>query len=340
MIVATLEVEEKARADLKAVLIELSTTKASQLARKELGDDLSFEGGVVFFSRILRLFHALNETEIEDLSYQRATQITSVAIQARDLFRNIATFSVTKYASNPIAQRDAFIIQARDAYDSMFETVAPALSFLIRKGTDFERLEEQARSTLERIELRAKESQGELEGSLAEARQTVLEVRKIAQEAGVSQHAVHFKGEADLDAASAKPWLVATVTTAGATLVIGGALLLRYLYVDPILTPSQSVQVAIPKIFVFSLLISVTVWCGKTYRAYRHNVIVNRHRQNALATFQAFAEAAGDEATKNAVLLQATQCIFTPQPTGYISAENEGQMPQVLEIVRSLGKAG
>jgi hypothetical protein len=88
------------------------------------------------------------------------------------------------------------------------------------------------------------------------------------------------------------------------------------------------------------MLLSASVWCGKSYRAYRHNAVVNRHRQNALATFEAFAKAASDAETKNAVLLQATQCIFSPQQTGYVSGEPETAMPQVLEIVRNVGKSG
>jgi len=110
---------------------------------------------------------------------------------------------------------------------------------------------------------------------------------------------------------------------------------------DTLRNPSRSTTspAPIPKIFIFSILLSAAVWCGKTYRAYRHNAVVNRHRQNALATFEAFAKAASDVETKNAVLLQATQCIFSPQQTGYVSGEPESALPPVLEIVRNLGKS-
>ena len=74
------------------------------------------------------------------------------------------------------------------------------------------------------------------------------------------------------------------------------------------------------------------------YRAHRHNFVINRHRLNALSTFEAFAKATDDQQIKNAVLLQATQCIFGPQPTGYISGESESEgYPQILEIVRGMG---
>ena len=80
---------------------------------------------------------------------------------------------------------------------------------------------------------------------------------------------------------------------------------------------------------------------AKIYRAYRHNCTINTHRQNALMTFEMFTNAAKDEQTKNAVLLQATQSIFSPQPTGYLSGDSEqGSNPQILEIIKNIGSGG
>jgi hypothetical protein len=63
---------------------------------------------------------------------------------------------------------------------------------------------------------------------------------------------------------------------------------------------------------------------------------------NALRTFETFARAANDDTTKNAVLIQATQCIFTPQQTGYVTQESDSSgFSQVVEVVRGIaGKTG
>ncbi len=64
--------------------------------------------------------------------------------------------------------------------------------------------------------------------------------------------------------------------------------------------------------------------------------MVNRHRQNALSTFEAFVKAASDDDTKNAVLLRATEAIFSLAPSGYVERQSEGQMtPQVIEVLRA-----
>jgi hypothetical protein len=75
----------------------------------------------------------------------------------------------------------------------------------------------------------------------------------------------------------------------------------------------------------------------RTYRAHRHNYVINKHRQNALQTFRAFSQQANaDPATKSAVLLQATQCIFAPQATGYTTQEADSNYSPIIEIVRAV----
>lgn len=116
------------------------------------------------------------------------------------------------------------------------------------------------------------------------------------------------------------------------------ALLTIYLYAAGLLQVSQEtlIQLAVAKLILFSLLYFAIVWCGKNYRAHQHNAVINKHRRNALRTFQAFAKAASDEQTNNAVLLKATEAIFLPGTSGYISGESESQgSTQILEILRS-----
>ncbi len=192
--------------------------------------------------------------------------------------------------------------QARDNYDGIFSNVSPSIAFGVRRGTDFARLEQQAKDVVAKpVEM--KESNEETSKTILEnARGVIEEVRRIAEEAGVSQRAYYFKSEADKNELEAKPWLYSTIGLALVTAALSVGLTVRYLFVLPTLTPSQSVQLAIPKLFLFSLLLSATIWTGRTYRAHRHNAVVNRYRQNALASFEAFAQAAsGDQETKSAV---------------------------------------
>src|SRR5579862_7415108 len=111
---ATLEQENAVRSELKTSLDALAKLKAADLARKDLGPELNFESGVIFFSRTLHLFQALAEADLDGVSYQRLVQLRDVARPTLERFIQIQNFRLGSYASNPIGQRDQFISQIRD----------------------------------------------------------------------------------------------------------------------------------------------------------------------------------------------------------------------------------
>ena len=97
------------------------------------------------------------------------------------------------------------------------------------------------------------------------------------------------------------------------------------------------------KIIVISLIYFAAIWASRNYRAHRHLNVVNSHRQNALMTFQTFVKAAGDEdkETKNAVLLEATRCIFSPTSTGYLGGDQETPSSSIVEVLtKTVGSVG
>ena len=95
------------------------------------------------------------------------------------------------------------------------------------------------------------------------------------------------------------------------------------------------------RIILLSLLYFGMVWSSKNYLAHRHNVVVNKHRANALKTFQSFVEGAeGDSQTKNAVLIQATTAVFSPQKSGFLRKESEAQAPnRIIEILQNISSS-
>ena len=64
--------------------------------------------------------------------------------------------------------------------------------------------------------------------------------------------------------------------------------------------------------------------------------MVNKHRQNALTTFETFSNASGsDTQTKNAVLIEATHTIFSNQQTGYMTADKDQESSsKIIEIIK------
>jgi ElaB/YqjD/DUF883 family membrane-anchored ribosome-binding protein len=234
---ATLEQENSVRSELKASLDSLAKLKAADLARRDLGPELNFELGIIFFTRTLHLFHALAEADLDGVSYQRLVQLRDQARASLERFVRIQNFRLGSYASNPIGQRDQFINDVRDSYDAVFEAAAPVIAYTIRRGTDFEKLEAEAKEILDRLSQSSAEHEEKLKKSTEIAEQMVESVRRIVQEAGVSQHFIHFKNEAESSEKQAKPWLYTTIGIAVAAVVAGSLILWRYLYDIPKLHP-------------------------------------------------------------------------------------------------------
>ncbi|WHZ29441.1 MAG: hypothetical protein OJF51_004243 [Nitrospira sp.] len=154
-----------------------------------------------------------------------------------------------------------------------------------------------------------------------EADAVLQAVRKVAEEQGVSQQAIYFKNEADNHESESKVWLKRTVWLTIGLAAYAAATL--FLHKVPILEPAnayETVQLAASKVVIFVTISYFLILSAKNYVAHRHNSVVNRHRQNALATYTALVKAAGEEATRDVVLAKAADCIFSAQSTGFAKA--------------------
>lgn len=334
---ATLEQQQKKREELEKNLNELTGITPESLVKKaELGTALSFEEGLPYFQRTLKLFTDLRNVKLDEISFTALNQLNNVATQALTEFNNIKSFSIEEHPQNTKDARDQLIEVIRDKYDSYYQTVTPHVAYSIRKGTDFESLENQARDTLEELKKLKNGIIEEQTKSKKESDSILESMRKAAAEAGVSQHAIYFKQEAEEHEKKSVNWLKATYLLAIGTVLYAICATILYFYLQQSLDFNHMIHLAIAKILIFTVLYYATIWCGKNYRSYLHNYIANKHRQNSLSTFQAFVKATDDESTKNAVLLRATEAIFNVGQTGFVSSEQDSQgSPQILEIIRA-----
>lgn len=336
---ATLEQENEKRQELGKVLADLAEIKPEDLVRDDdLGRELNFAAGQPYFTRTLRLFRDLRESNLDTVPFNALNQLTNIARQALSQFKQVQQFSLQQHPQNPGEVRDGVINQIRDSYDNYFQQAAPIIAYSVRKGTDFEQLENNARETLAHLKSIVTEQEKSRVAMLSEVEGTLEKIRRAAQEVGVAQHATHFKEQADDHKVAANRWLWTTAILGAMSLAFAIGSFLYYLSILSTLTASQAIQLAVGKLIIFSVLFSGVFWTARIYRAHRHNYVVNKHRQNALSTFETFAKAANDDQTKSAVLIQATQCIFSLQHTGYLSQESDSTSgyPQVLEIVRGI----
>ena len=323
------------RKRLSDALSELSSIDVDALKRTDdLGRELDFSKGTVVFERTLSLFRKLAESNLDSLPTPTLSRLADTVEQARNDFNGIREFTTNQ--GNPATVRDTLIHNIESQYESRFSTVAPIIAYSVRIATDFARMETRAAETVNRLRSLEKEAAAKAEETEQKTEAALRSVREAAAKIGVSQHSTHFAKEARAHEERKKRWQRATV---GITAGLFGLACLNFWWVwndASVATTGEIVQVALAKILLFAVLSYGLVWSSRIFRAESHNVVVNQHRQNALNSFETFVSAAGDESTKEAVLLQATRSIFAHQPSGFASEGNEsGSSSQLTEVVRS-----
>ncbi|MGD1044507.1 MAG: hypothetical protein ABR936_04145 [Bacteroidota bacterium] len=326
---------------IKTTIDRLLNTDIEKFIRKEdLGKELSFEEIRPTIIEMLNIFRKLQNCTFETFPDQFLSEIAGRIKAINDLFNNMLSFSPTQNAQ-PINERNGIFRQFQDRYRELFVFVVPALVNI----KDNDQLFESAKGKIQKALIDAEEQLKILQNAGKEAQQTLDALKQASGQVAISKYSTVFEREAEQHEKSAIKWLIATVVVALLTIAWGlsAQYIFRWIYgsLQSGDTP-MLIQYAISKLIILSALYYALVWCARIYGAHRHNNVINRHRQNALNTFEAFVHATeGDPTTKNAVLLQATQSIFSGQHTGFVSKESESESPnKIIEILRNVSSSG
>lgn len=311
-------------------LVELDT---KLLNRPELGQ-LSFAEAMPLFEKLIDLYRQINVDDLTSLSRSALTRIRESANADYAVVTQIEKFDIGQ--SNPKSARDNIIATIDSNYDRAFEQLRDSISFFQKKTMDFGALDRSLRAAIQGGQDAVAKAIGELTSSGAEAQSILENIRKAAAEQGVSQQAVYFKNQADLHEKQAAIWL-----TRVRNLVISFGLLALaavVLVLLKVLVASDATAVAqliAAKVLLFGTLAFAVSLSAKIYAAHAHNEVVNRHRQNSLATFKSLVDAASHASERDVVLSKAADSIFSPASTGF-QKEDGGDSVSISSLVNSL----
>lgn len=156
---------------------------------------------------------------------------------------------------------------------------------------------------------------------------------------GIAAHADMMKSEAECHKVRAIQWGAATF------IICVGVVFLIWHYGKKAVPESSAstgvaLQMAVVKIALVSICMFVIFFCGRACQSHMHNATVNRHRYNALRTWELFIEGGRlDEATYDTLLLYVAQAIFAPQRTGFIGRDPAvSAMSPAIGIVKEMTK--
>lgn len=306
----------------------------ASIARKDdLGKQLAFTDAVPVAEGIVRLFRQTSDEVLQESPEHLRVVAQNHANTCWNTIKTILTFSADQ-TGNVAADRLSLIEQLKQQYTQAFTDLAPVLAYAANRERDASEIEAQVQAVLA-------DAQGALDhiGEIRGQSETVLEeVRKLAAKAGVATQATYFDDQATAYAAAADKWQTQTYWMAGA---LGSFALLTWglgYLMDPPSDPYQAVQLGVSKVLIFSTLAFVLFLSARTLMAHRHNEVVNRHRNNALKTFNALADAATSEQTREVVLTHASACIYAPQESGFTKPGAGQTGPSLVEVLpRILG---
>lgn len=334
MIIGNVELHEEASSSI----LRIQQFDTHDLAREsDLGTSLDFKDAIQPAQQLVDLYNRLSIKALDDFPDAQLTVIRDNANADYKLFSQILEFSPKQ--QNPHGVRQTYIDQIIAAYPTAFQQLHPFISYSLHRSADFQRLDTEARATLQSIEDKAQKITEQLAGHESEAQRVLDEIRNVAAEEGVTQQAAHFRAESEHHETEAENWRKKTINLSW--LLGAFAVVSLFLHKIPFLAPTNTydtVQLGISKILIFAVIAYVLFLSARNFLNHKHNAILNKHRQNALMTHKALIEASGDSGVREAIMLQAASCIFSPQSTGYAGANGSNEVSAPKSMVEILSK--
>ena len=298
----------------------------------ELGSQFSFQAAASDIGCIVGICKRLSPANINFLPYDVLTRVHKCLGKVRESVKLVQDFNLrTTYGNTHVNVHSQYIGTVRSACEEAFNILAPCLLSGVGQEEDFKKLQDA-------VMARAGELQRGLETSTKEANDLLAQIRKTAAEQGVSQQAAFFKQEADMHMAEAENWkkMVWWTTCILFALAIGSI----FLPIIPGMDAVDPWQLSLSKTLVFVVLGYALFFCAKNYAAHQHNAVVNRHRQNALMTYEALVKANKNPENADIVLTHAAKFIYAPQDSGYTRGGNSDSGGISIESFRRIaGKA-
>lgn len=325
------EIQEEAIESLERV----QKFEVEQLPRKaDLGTGLNFQKAVGPARTLIELYNQLPASALSFMPENFQQQVKQQADADFQKLNQPLEFDPSTEA-NPAQVRDNYVNAIAAAYQPAFTKLHPFIAYGVSRVADFQRLETDARAAVQAARDDAAKLIGQLEESKGEAAQILEEVRRVAAEQGVSQQAIFFKDESAGHQTLADAWESRTMWAAGGLGLYAIASL--FIHKIPLLipkTPYDAFQLLSSNVLIFGVLSYLFFLADNNFLSHKHNSIVNKHRQNALMTFKALADAAGSEESRDVVLTHAASSIFSPQDTGYTkSGSPNGVGRSLIEIM-------
>lgn len=313
----------------------LTDFNVSEYVRLEtLGEKYGFKEVDNLFHQIKLLSSKLLQTDLIGIPRRKLDSVNDHVDRLSNALKNIKEFDPDKPKNGDKA---SLINNLDDAYFDYFQSVLPIIAYNVLSSDYISNVQASTQELLSEIEKKKVEISNKSEEFSNNADHILKSIKDTAAESGVTRHSKIFADEASDHKKWANIWFGGIVVY----LIATGFVIYLIWDITPTIQNSnlyQIVQYSLLKVIIFSVLYYLLIFIMKNYNAHRHNFIVNKHKQNALSTFETFVRSTTSTEIKDAVLLQTTQAIFSNQISGYLKNESEDNSPnKFIEIIRNIG---
>lgn len=311
-----------------SAILDWRGRKDELIVRRDWGDQ-SFEDLKPILERIFKMTDDLSSSPVELIDDSILSNLNNHLDRVVDVFRQIDGLGTSEMVNN----RDVIADEVRGIEEMIrlhYRNEVPWLA--IYSGTS-ERWLSAARDE----QKRTKEVREETERQLEAAKDAAKVARESAGKAGAAEFTGAFRDQANSADASSSVWLWATGLIFACALVATVAFVVLHAWGIPPspTTPAEAIIYLGWRVGVVGLLVGGAAWCGRHFRANRHNHEVNQHRAACLENMQAFQRAAEDQGVKDMVVLEFSKAAAQGMPTGFISGQADGRVgasPHLLSL--------
>ncbi len=292
----------------------------------------AFEDGIALVRPLLDL-------PIRLLPENTARAIADAVNAFAEHLKTINEFRINA-GGDPNQRRGELAGAVRGLVERLYNTIAPHAAFLALQRGDIDKAVRDLATARHQADQLIGEGRAHLQTQLEEIASIMTQAREAAASVGIAHFSTDFDKEAGRLEKAARGWLL------GAGLfgiLAAGVAVISFLYftLPNDASYAQITQYTISKLVLLGLFVTATFWCGRMFRALKHQATTNRHRANALKTFQAFVKAAADDMARDAVLMETTRSIFAMAPSGYLGEEpSTSDGMKIVELIRNTTTGG
>lgn len=317
--------------ELRAKIDDCTQTPIDQLLKSEKWGTINFETCRLELERTFTMLEEFKVLPIDLLPDATLQQIITALSPIPQRIAQIRSFSIE--TQNPTSERDTLVSHLKNEADQFFTVAHPYIPYLAYRKGDVQRSINELTQGVENARQQVDKVKQNIEQKRNEIDDIVTAAREAAASVGVAHFTADFSSEAESQDTTATRWLIATAVMAALTISASLAMILIPIRADA--TTPQVFQILTSKAVILGLLFTATIWCGRLYKAAKHLSVINKHRANALKTFQAFTKAASDDASRDAVLMETTKSIFAITPSGYLDSEaSQDSGMKIVELVK------